>query len=444
MNMATDIFPARKNLLTVYLLIVLCIVFSLLPAGFDWSQVNPRGSYAEGSRIFQIQFGSIFLIGSWLAWRHQYWSIIHLRNLNPFLILFVLYCATTILWSPEPIVTLKRVIQLVGLIIVAIAISPPIGHPRQFIDTLLATFTALILLSIVIVLTMPNIGIDAQLNHAWRGILPQKNGLGAISALCAIFWVRQIFEKRIPSTICIASVLFSLLLLIMTKSTTALLVFLLCCSLYLLLRKRHLVGLFDGSRLMLVIAITITSGLMLFYIFESRLPDWEEIFYPIHYFFNKSVDLTGRTEIWELVLLEIHKHPWLGVGYGAFWLGEGSASQYIIDFLHWVPLQSHNGYIDILNELGFVGIGLFIGIMVFHIVNLVRFIKVDREDAAIHWILFIFILISNISESELFRGISFQNILFIFSSVIISSRLTVHRIVQADATQSTSNITRGV
>ena len=443
MNMATDYTRQKTTHYIVSLLIVLCFGFSLLPAGFDWAQVTPRGSFAEGSRIFQLQYGSVFLIGAILAWRNQYWSLVHARNLNPFLILFVLYCGLTMLWSPQPVVTLKRVIQLVGLIIAAIAISPPVGRPRQLLDTLLGLFMGMMLISVLVVLILPHIGIDAELNRAWRGIFPQKNGLGAASALCAIFWVRQLMEKRMPPTLCVFGIMFSVSLLIMTKSTTALLVFMLCCSFYLALRRRYLAGLFDGSRLRLTVAFVIVSGLMLFYIFESRLPSWPEIFFPIQYFFNKSVDLTGRTEIWQLVFLEISKHPWLGIGYGAFWLGEGSASQYIIDVMHWVPLQSHNGYLDILNELGFVGIGLFIGVMLFHIFNLTRFMKIDREEAAIHWMLLLFILISNITESELFRGISFQNILFIFSSVVVSSRLTMYRRTQA-AAQTTPNTTRGM
>lgn len=443
MNMATDYTPHKSTRYTVTLLIVLCFGFSLVPAGFDWAQVTPRGSFAEGSRIFQLQYGSVFLLGALLAWRNQYWSLLHIRNLNPFLILFALYCGLTMLWSPQPVVTLKRTTQLVGLIIAAIAISPPVGRPRQLLDTLLGLFTGMMLISVFVVLTLPHIGIDAELNRAWRGIFPQKNGLGAASALCAIFWVRQLLERRMPSTLCVIGILFSVFLLIMTKSTTALLVFMLCCGFYLALRRRYLSGLLDGSRLRLILALIIVSCLMLFYIFESRLPSWPEIFFPIQYFFHKSVDLTGRTEIWQLVFLEISKHPWLGIGYGSFWLGEGSASQYIIDMMHWVPLQSHNGYLDILNELGFVGIGLFIGVMLFHIFNLMRFMKIDREEAAIHWMLLLFILISNITESELFRGVSFQNILFIFSSVVVSSRLTMHRRTQA-STQITPNTPRGM
>jgi exopolysaccharide production protein ExoQ len=430
MNMATNIPYKKSTQLIITLLIVLCCVFSLLPAGFNWSTLNPQGSYTEGSYILQIQFGSIFVIGAWLAWRNKNTSLANVRSMNLLLLLLVLYCLLTVIWSPYPTVTLKRVTQLVGLIIVAIAIAPPIGRAQQLISTMLATFTGLILLSIVVVLTVPSIGIDAQLNHAWRGIFPQKNGLGAVAALSTIFWIQQMYVKRLPLIICILGGLMSLFILIMTKSTTALLVCMFCAGLYIWIRKRHLADYFATTRLILIGIIFLSACLILFYMFESRLPTWSEIFYPIHYFSNKSSDLTGRTDIWQLVLLEINLHPWQGIGYGAFWLGEGSPSQYIIDVLHWIPLQSHNGYVDILNELGIIGLALFTGTCIWHTVNLVRLLKLDREETAIHSVLFVYILLSNVSESELFRGISFQNILFIFSSISVSSQLALHRIAK--------------
>lgn len=443
MNMGTklysdDTYSSKRMRFVVTLLIVLSISFALLPSGLDWTHHDPRGSYVEGSPIFQLQFGSLFVIGALMAWRNWQWSFLHLRHMNVFLLLIVLYCAISILWSPYPFVTLKRVVQQVGLIIVALAIVPPVAYPRQFLNTLLGTFTALMVLSIVIVLTMPNIGIDEQLNHAWRGILPQKNGLGAISALCAIFWVRKIFEKNLPVWMCLAGIVFSLALLVMTKSTTALLVFMMCTGLYLLIRRRYLIGGFDNMRVLLSVLVVLLCALLVFFIFNSRLPVWSEIFFPIQYYFNKSVDLTGRTDIWHLVFIEIDKHPVFGIGYGAFWLGAGSPSQYIIDYLHWMPLQAHNGYIDIWNELGLVGLTLLTGIFLVHIVQLVKLMRIDREEAAIHWIIFLFIVVSNISESEILRGVFFQNILFIFSSVTISARLAMDRYTHQPVTNNTS------
>lgn len=425
-------YPKQNKFISflTYLLIIASVSFSLLPAELNWGNVTPEGSYTQGSLIFQIQFGSIFLIGSIIAFYYRDWTLLKLRYANPCLILLVSYCVITLFWSPYPFITFKRACQLVGLIIVGIVISPPTGKPRQLIYTLLGTFFTIMVLSLIVVVAIPKVGIDYELNNAWRGILSQKNSLGVVAALSVIFWMREILDNQLPKLVCFFGFLFSIFMLVMTKSTTALVVCTFCVLCYLFIRKRRFFGDFDYIKILISIITIVLTFLWLFYIFNSHLPSWEELFSPIGSVLNKSTDLTGRTEIWALVLLNIQKHLLFGIGYGAFWLGEGSPSQYIINVLHWVPLQSHNGYLDILNELGVTGLILLVGVFIFHAINLFQFIKIDREEAAIHWSIFIYILISHISESEIFRGVLFQNIFFLYSSITVSSRLALYKLEQ--------------
>lgn len=437
MNMETDpLYTARQSTLgnidpwVVRLLIVMSMTFALLPPGFNWGNTDPSGSYVEGSWIFQLEFGSLFAIGALLAWRNRNWTWLHIRHLNPFLILMIVYCAATMLWSPYPVVTLKRVIQLGGLTLVGIAISSPIGRPKQLIRTMLGTLMVLMAISFVVALAIPSVGVDYELGAAWRGIMTQKNTLGAISGLCVVFWLKESLDTAYPRAMCYAGMLFSFFMLIMAKSSTAILVAVLGSSIYMVLRKRYFTGEFEGRRFVLILAIVVMFGLLVFHTFESRFPTIDELMTPVTSAFGKSNDLTGRTDIWRLVLLEINRHPIFGIGYGAFWLGEGSPSQSIIDILHWIPLQAHNGYLDILNELGIVGLCIMTLVFVFHIAGLVKLTTFDREEAAIHWAMLILILISNLSESEVFRGVLFQNIFFLYSSTSISARLTLHRMEQ--------------
>lgn len=440
MNTATEpLTTARPNStfgnidnFVVRVLIVMSMTFSLLPPGFNWGNTDPQGSYAEGSLIFQMEFGSVFLLGAWLAWRNRGWSLRHVLHLNPMLILIIVYCLSTILWSPYPVVTLKRSIQLIGLTLVGIAISPPIGGKQQLIRTMLGTLMALMGFSFVVSLVLPRIGVDYELGGAWRGVLTQKNTLGAISGLCVVLWIKESLGSTFPRSICYFGILFSLFMLVMAKSSTAILVATLGTGIYLLVRRRYLNGEFDGRRLSISLLVVALLGLHIFYVVQGRLPEWSELFAPFGALFNKSTDLTGRTDIWRLVLLEVQRHPVFGIGYGAFWLGEGSPSQMIINALHWIPLQAHNGYLDILNELGIVGLVIMASVFIFHIRNLIKLTLIDREEAAIHWAMLILILISNLSESEVFRGVLFQNIFFIYSSTAISARITLHKMEQAE------------
>lgn len=419
-------FPLSIRIL-LCLLVVLSMSFTLLPSGFNWGQIDNPGNLSAGSLFFQIQFGSLFLIGTIIAWHYRQWNTPHLRHINPFLLLMILYCALSTAWSPEPVTTIKRVVQLSGLLLVGLAISPPVTRKHFLTNMMLITFTVLQVLSVIAVLVFPSISIETNLDDAWRGILSQKNALGAISALSFILWLSQAFSKKLSMSICIYGMVFSFFMLIMSKSTTSLMMCMLCCTVYLVARRRYMKSLHDKFRFLLILLILIVVPLHIFFVLMGRLPTWSEIFYPVQYLTGKSADLTGRTNIWALILTEIQRHPILGLGYGAFWLGPGSKSQFIITLLGWTPLQSHNGYLDIINELGYIGIGLLVMIFVYHAFQLTQLTRVDREEAARHWAFFVLIVISNFSESEIFRGVAFQTILFIFSAVSVAAQLNVHR-----------------
>jgi exopolysaccharide production protein ExoQ len=419
-----QLLNTRTSSMLAQVLFALCITFSLLPLGLDWSQNATNTNIVEGSRFIQIQFGLLFLLAGIIVWNNQRVSLRHISHLNIFLLLFIAWCFISMIWSPYPFITFKRAIQQLGLIAVGLAISPPILHKKQFSNTLLFIFTALLFTSLLAALLFPSLGIDADLDHAWRGILPHKNVLGVVAALSIVLWMRNLLDKKVSPLIFTFFLTFSFMMLILSKATTPLLVGFFCIFLYLFIIKNPFSDSFFFTRLILLISSIILFSLWLFYTLNSSLPTWEQLFYPIEFFFNKSSTLTGRTDIWALVFLSIAEHPINGIGYGAFWLGQDGPSQYVSDILHWVPMQAHNGYIDIVNELGIVGLGLFVGIVIVHIRNLFLLSKINKADAALHAIIFLFAFINNFSESDFFRGLLFKNMLFIFSSVIVSAQLT--------------------
>jgi len=108
--------------------------------------------------------------------------------------------------------------------------------------------------------------------------------------------------------------------------------------------------------------------------------------------------------LWELMMAEVAKHPWFGVGYGGFWLGlEGAAGQ-IAYIVRWgYPGQAHNGYIDLLNELGVTGLTLVACAIAAHVRRLVSLAAVDREAARFHAALLVAILTLNLTEASILR-----------------------------------------
>src|SRR5260370_31854078 len=70
--------------------------------------------------------------------------------------------------------------------------------------------------------------------------------------------------------------------------------------------------------------------------------------------------LTGRTAIWVGITQSISKRPILGYGFYAFWQGLNGESANIILANHWVFGYAHNGMLEILLQLGIVGLVAFL------------------------------------------------------------------------------------
>ena len=396
-------------------------------SGFLSQEVSTSASYTEGSLLVQLVYGPTFLAAGLICWRYGKWTVeVWLRS-NLFLLALTLWALASVLWSPYPTVTLKRSIQLIGLVLVGTCLALPQLRATHWTRILCSSLTTLLTISLLFVILMPHIAVDTLRDDGWRGILWHKNLLGMAACFATLLWLYRGLSRDTPALVALTGMTFTFFMVVMSRSSTALVTCLFGCLVYLFFR-RHYIGSTQQrllSTLYLLIA-TLAGGLIFFTIF-GRLPSIKDLLTPIIVLLGKDPDLTGRTDIWQLVLMNAYQYPLQGIGYGAFWLGAGSPSQYIIDILHWVPLQAHNGYVDILNELGVIGFGLFSGLIIWHTVMLTQLMRFDREQAALHWAFFLMTLLSNLSESQFFRGLMFQSALFIFSVLIVANQVAKHR-----------------
>lgn len=74
---------------------------------------------------------------------------------------------------------------------------------------------------------------------------------------------------------------------------------------------------------------------------------------------GRSADLSGRTELWGLVIGAILQQPIFGYGYSGFWEGVSPRSIDIARRIGWTPQYSHNGYMELVLSLGIIGLLLF-------------------------------------------------------------------------------------
>jgi O-antigen ligase len=77
---------------------------------------------------------------------------------------------------------------------------------------------------------------------------------------------------------------------------------------------------------------------------------------------GRDLSLTGRTTIWNILMISIQKRPLLGYGYQAFWPGATSEGMNAIiaeyGMMHFLGAYAHSGYLSVLLEEGFVGLVL--------------------------------------------------------------------------------------
>ncbi|MFC4279119.1 O-antigen ligase family protein [Achromobacter aloeverae] len=414
---------------TIWLLVAVSMAFPVLPDTFTMNAMGPEltHSVVEGSLKRQIVFGSLFLGAALLAWRCRGSVLRNLRGMNIFLPLVVLYCLVSAAWSPYPEVTMKRTFIVMVLFLIGVAVAPPTGMTRQVGRITMGAYTLILVISFFVVLIDPGIGVDYALGDAWRGITWQKNTLGSIAGFAALFYLREAAMQPQYRGRYVAGLLFCMFMLVMSKSATSMLCLAVSAGIYLVVRRRHVGGRHAEAIVVLAGVVAALFALLLFYVVLGRMPTPKDLIAPVTALFNKSADLTGRDQIWDLVDLSIQRHPLLGIGYSAFWTGTGGPSQYIADKLGWMPAHAHNGFLDIINDMGQVGFGLFMACLLWHLYSILRLARMDREDAAMHLGICVAIIISNFSESQLLRDSAFQNALFIYSVVAVGARLAMAR-----------------
>lgn len=430
------------------LLLVLSLAWSLLPAGLSWEFTNQAENLSSGNAVIQLQWGSLFLLAGVLALRRFERFQEVMAQVSPFLLALLVYCLLNALWSVQPGVTVKKGVQLAGMVLIGVALQLQGLDHERWLRLMGGTMMLFLVASVLAVGLIPDTAIEyatagneAWVGGAWRGITDQKNSYGIMTAFTVMTLVSLYAtppRRGMPTMLLLVLLAFCGLNLVMSKSTTSLLVTGLGVGCFALFRWKYVADEFVVSRVLIVVLALLLIYLHVLYVVQGRLPTWDEFFKPVADLLGKRTDISGRFDIWDMVLDEIEHHPWLGVGYGAFWLGKGSASQAIIDKMYWVPFQAHNGYLDIFNELGLVGLALFAAFLVHHLVTLYRLSRHDASEAAFHGAVIVVILVHNLTESSLLRGVNFLAMLVVYSSIAVSWSLRRHRLLAAAVVASST------
>jgi O-antigen ligase len=128
---------------------------------------------------------------------------------------------------------------------------------------------------------------------------------------------------------------------------------------------------------------------------------------------GSDVTLTGRTELWALVLHLIWQKPLLGWGYSAMWLPSDAITQAISDAVGWDVPQAHNALLEVTLELGLAGLVIVMSFVAISFWRAVRCLISGRYKLGMFSLVFFLgILISGTTESTLAQNQTIEWVIF--------------------------------
>ncbi len=330
-----------------------------------------------------------------------------------FIMPLIAFCALSSFWSLDADTTIRRTIGLAGTTIFGLYLASRYTLKQQ-LKLCLLMFGISAVMCFIFAVVMPQYGIGSAGDPtAWRGIYNTKNVLGKrffLSAAVCLFLAITTRESRWLSWL---GYVTSFLLILLSKSTTSIGNFLIitaaCLIYYQVLRLKY--------KIMIPVLTFLSTVGVAFYIWFIN--EASTVLGSV----GKDTTLTGRTELWPAVVEMIDKKPWLGYGYGAFWLDGNSESSIVRQVIQWNAPNAHNGFLDLWLSLGLLGLMIF---LIGFIVNLLRAIYLMRSDET-HvniWLLvyITFIIFSNLTETTLLEQNSLEWILYV--AVVFSSKVS--------------------
>jgi exopolysaccharide production protein ExoQ len=260
--------------------------------------------------------------------------------------LLVGLCFASKYWSIDAATTQRRVIALAIASVFSVylgAVFRGVALPRMLAWACLLMGLG----SLVFVFAFPAIGVHHGDNDGlWRGLWYEKNQMGlvmVVGAVSAAAWIAA--EERLPIA-AVGAFLVSCLLVAATQSKTSLL-----CLMAALGVIGGLWAMRKGGAAFSVFAIwaaVLAAG--------AGVWLWESHSVAILEALGKDPSLTGRTDIWDSLMRRVAERPWTGYGYAAFWGRDSVPAAWVRQETQWPVPSAHNGWIDLLVQLGWPGL----------------------------------------------------------------------------------------
>jgi len=336
--------------------------------------------YLDGSPLDAAIWGFLMVAGLVVLAARQA-RVAKFVQANGTILLFLVYCALSTLWSDYSFVAFKRWTKEVGdLVVVLIVLTDK--EPTAALRRLLASAAFLLLpISVLFIKYYPTLGRSYNLwnwEPMYGGITTNKNELGMICLVyglgCLWCFLTAYKEKkgreRTRRMIAHGAILIiALWLLVVANSMTSLASFVLAGGLMVVTTLYRVARKPASVQLLLMIAVGCTVSALFLGIGGGALK-----------MMGRNSTLTGRTDIWNIVL-SLAGNPFWGTGFESFWLGDRLQSVWRDYGLH--IQEAHNGYLEVYLNLGWIGVALLGALIVMAYLNVMRALREKQETSSL-------------------------------------------------------------
>jgi O-antigen ligase len=321
-----------------------------------------------------------------LRWKH-FLRVLTKRRL---IWIVVILSFVSLGWTIVPDTTLRRSMTLLMITILGMYIAFRFTIREQLY--LVACAMGLLgVINLLFTLAFPAYATEIGFHKGnWRGLLPQKNQFGRLMVLSAIAFYSLIFAGQKHRRWAIAGLAFSIGLVLLSASATALLIL---GALLLFVPLCYVFRLKDTQALPLTIGLLLLGLLVSF----TVVGYWDVILAAL----GRDANLTGRTVLWQALLDRIGERPWFGYGYQSFWALRDVESL-DVDYIAGKNPHAHNGYIELLLDLGLVGFVPFVLSLLMSFARAITWLRLNPFAEGVWPITFLtYLLLYNVTETSL-------------------------------------------
>jgi O-antigen ligase len=296
----------------------------------------------DGGAVLRLVWPPVYLASLGLialsplaVWRTalRAWPIVFLAALT----------ALSALWSLDPGVTLRRSLAVVMTAVFGLWLAARFSW-RDLIRLIAAMFAVLAAGSLIAGALFPGFGVMQEIHvGAWKGLWWEKNTLGAMMAWASLAFcaAAAAAPERAERRVWLAFLLLAVVLVVLSTSRTALLATLVAVGgpVAITLARRGfgfaaaIVFLFLLGGGAVIAALIIGPGVIL----EAL---------------GRDATLTGRTDIWAVLISQIAERPLTGYGYGVFWEVEDGPAFLVRQQTAWPVPTAHNAWLETALAIG--------------------------------------------------------------------------------------------